>query len=319
MIEIVRYTAKQKQVWDEFVEGSINFSILFYRDYIEYHQSRYTDCSLMLYEKNKLRALLPANVTANHFFSHQGLTYGGIVCKKNIDYEKIALYYDEFFFFIKEIGFLDYTVKTIPFFYHSSLCQSQDFYLEGKVGDTKKQDLGAFIYCRNHEFPKSSIERRKLHLDLFTLEDQVPLEEFWPVLENNLKEQHQTAPIHTIEEIKYLQEIFSKNIYVTAVRNRNTNEIDAGAVLFDNGDVLKMQYIATSAKGRKNRAIHALYYLIIDKFKTSKEFIDMGTCMTDDDVNLSLLYLKQRFGASVYCANKYTFDNNLVGLVDGEA
>ncbi len=305
MIEIIRYTPEHKKEWDDFVKRAVSFSILFYRDYIEYHQSRFNDCSLLLYEKNKLKALLPANITANHFYSHQGLTYGGMVCKKNIGFEKIALYYDEFICYIKEIGFQAYTVKTIPHFYHSSLCQSQDFYFEKKGIYSRYQDLGAYIYCRNHEFPKSSIERRKLRLDLFTFEEQASLEEFWPVLESNLKEQHQTIPIHTIEEIKYLQEIFPKNIYVNAVRNNITNEIDAGAVLFDNGDVLKMQYIATSRDGRSNRAIHALYYLIIDTYKTSKEFIDMGTCMINDEVNLSLLYLKQRFGASIYCANKY--------------
>ncbi len=306
MIEIVRYTPDKKQEWDYFVERADNYSFLFFRDYIEYHHSRFNDCSLMLYEKNKLKALLPANVNANHLYSHQGLTYGGMICKSNISFENVVLYYDELIHFIKKIGYQIYTFKTIPFFYHSSLCQSQDFYFEMKGSYNKNQDLGALIYCRNHEFPKSSIERRKLRLDLFTFEDQVSIEEFWPVLESNLKEQHQTTPIHTIDEIKYLQDKFSSRIYVNAVRNNITNKIDAGSVLFDNGDVLKMQYIATSAKGRKNRAIHALYYLIIDKFKTSKEFIDMGTCMTDDDVNLSLLYLKQRFGASVYCANKYT-------------
>ena len=69
-----------------------------------------------------------------------------------------------------------------------------------------------------------------------------------------------------------------------------------------------MQYIATSEEGRNNRAIHALYYLFISNFKSEKNYIDMGTCMTGNKINKGLLYLKERFGASVYCSSGYAFE-----------
>ena len=82
MIEVIRYTKDKKSEWDSFVKLSDAFSFLFYRDYMEYHSDRFNDYSLMLYEGNKLCALLPGNIREQKLISHQGLTYGGFILKR---------------------------------------------------------------------------------------------------------------------------------------------------------------------------------------------------------------------------------------------
>lgn len=306
MMQVIKYSTEYKAEWDAFVRLSDNFSFLFYRDYIEYHSDRFTDLSLMLCEKGKLKCLLPGNMDNGIFYSHQGLTFGSMIHEPHFAYEKASLYLEQFISFLYGEGLTQMIVKSQPLFYTSSLSQIQDYLFNHRQLQQQKQDIGAFVHCANHKFPKSSIEKRKLRLDDFFVDEDSSLDEFWAVLEQNLKQQHGSKPVHTIEEIKKLVELFPNNIKLFLIRNANTKHIDAGTLLFDNGSVVKMQYIATSDNGRTNRAIHALYYLFISQYKKTKKYIDMGTCMTDEGVNASLLYLKQRFGAEVYCTERFT-------------
>ena len=306
MMQVIKYNIEHKAQWDAFVQQSDNFSFLFYRDYMAYHSDRFIDLSLMLFEKDKLKCLLPGNSTNGIFYSHQGLTFGTMIHEPHFTYEKASLYLAHFMSFLKEEGLKQMLVKSQPFFYTSSLNHIQDYLFNHRQLQQQKLEIGAFIQSENHAFPKSSIEKRKLRLSDFYVDEDNPLDEFWDVLEQNLKQQHGSKPVHTLKEIKKLTKLFPDNIKLFVIRHVDTNHIDAGTLLFDNGSVVKMQYIATSDNGRTNRAIHAMYYLFISQYKKTKKYIDMGTCMTDEDVNTSLLYLKQRFGAEVYCTQRFT-------------
>ena len=80
MMNIRKYTADDKALWNTFVESSKNGTFLHKRDYMEYHSDRFEDHSLLfLSEKNKVVALLPANIKDDILYSHQGLTYGGLI------------------------------------------------------------------------------------------------------------------------------------------------------------------------------------------------------------------------------------------------
>ena len=79
MYEIRRYTPEMADEWNLFVAGSKNGTFLFDRRYMDYHSDRFEDCSLMVYRKNRLFALLPGNRKDKTYVSHQGLTYGGLI------------------------------------------------------------------------------------------------------------------------------------------------------------------------------------------------------------------------------------------------
>lgn len=305
-MQVIKYSAELKAEWDGFVKQSDNFSFLFYRDYMEYHSDCFNDLSLMLYEKGILKCLLPGNSSDGIFYSHQGLTFGSMIHATHFTYGNASSFLALFITFLNAEGFTHMVVKSQPFFYASSHSQIQNYLFSQQHLHLQKQEIGAFIHCANHEFPKSSIEKRKLRIADFYVDEDNALDEFWLVLQQNLKQQHGSKPIHTLQEIKRLSSLFPDSIKLFMIRNTVTNRLDAGTLLFDNGAVLKMQYIATSEEGRTNRAIHAMYYLFISQYKKTKKYIDMGTCMTDEDVNTSLLYLKQRFGAEVYSTQRFT-------------
>ena len=86
-MQINRYHKEQADKWNEFIAASKNGTFLLNRNYMDYHQERFTDASLMFYdEKQRLIAVLPANYEADiaTVYSHHGLTYGGLIMSRHI-------------------------------------------------------------------------------------------------------------------------------------------------------------------------------------------------------------------------------------------
>jgi hypothetical protein len=79
MFEIKKYNDADKEAWNAFVDQSRNATFLLNRSYMDYHSDRFHDHSLMVFHNNKLYALLPANEDGDIFYSHQGLTYAGLL------------------------------------------------------------------------------------------------------------------------------------------------------------------------------------------------------------------------------------------------
>ena len=84
MITLRKYTLGNASEWDELIAKSKNGTFLFQRSFMDYHSDRFTDCSLIFEKKGKVIACFPANYskTDNSIYSHQGLTYGGLVLSK---------------------------------------------------------------------------------------------------------------------------------------------------------------------------------------------------------------------------------------------
>ena len=66
-------------IWNAFISTAKNGTFLFHRDFMEYHQDRFEDYSLLVFSGKNCVAVLPANTLQNTVFSHSGLSYGGLV------------------------------------------------------------------------------------------------------------------------------------------------------------------------------------------------------------------------------------------------
>ena len=85
-MRVVPYHSDYAEVWNDFVEHSKNGTFLLKRHFMDYHAHRFIDCSLLVYKDKELIALFPANfVKEEHtVYSHQGLTYGGLIMGRDI-------------------------------------------------------------------------------------------------------------------------------------------------------------------------------------------------------------------------------------------
>jgi len=66
---------------------------------MEYHKGRFEDFSLLVFKNKKIQAVLPANRMGEEVYSHQGLTYGGLILPKSIKFEDVNDLFRELLFF----------------------------------------------------------------------------------------------------------------------------------------------------------------------------------------------------------------------------
>lgn len=304
-----QYHKRDYTNWNAFIGQAKNATFLFHRDFMEYHKDRFEDFSLMVFEKDKLIAFLPANRVGDEVYSHQGLTYGGLVYSSTINGEKVAAILDSILSFLKKSEIHFFYFKSIPSFYPSGGNHEVDFFLLKKGAFLDKKEMNLAINLRMPLIiSKSKLKhfRKSRDRDLELVEEQ-QLELFWElVLVPRLLEKYQAKPVHSLEEIKKLKENFPNNIKQFSVYYEGV--IIAGITLFETETVVKSQYGATTKKGEKLRALDFLYITLIEKYKREgKLFFDMGIVNDDNEkgYHAGLLKQKEELGCSVYSQDFY--------------
>lgn len=295
--------------WNTFIGQAKNATFLFHRDFMEYHKDRFEDFSLMVFEDEKLVAVLPANRVGDIVYSHQGLTYGGLVYSPKLSGEKVENILDSILSFFKENEVQSFFFKSIPLFYTSKGNAEIDFFMmkKGAFLDKKEMNLGINL-AMPLTISKSKLKHfRKIEkLDLEMVEEQ-QLESFWElVLEPRLLEKYNATPVHTLQEITLLKEKFPENIKQFSVYFEDV--IIAGITVFETETVVKSQYGATIKKGEELRALDFLFINLIQKFKSEgKLFFDMGIVNEDNEkgYHAGLLKQKEELGCSVYSQDFY--------------
>ncbi|MBG6186050.1 FemAB family protein [Flavobacterium sp. CAN_S2] len=295
--------------WNAFIGQAKNATFLFHRDFMEYHKDRFEDFSLMVFDSEKLVAVLPANKVGDIVHSHQGLTYGGLVYSPKLNGEKVEEILDSILSFFKENEVQSFFFKSIPLFYTSKGNAEIDFFLfkRGAFLDKKEMNLGINL-AMPLTISKGKLKHfRKIEeLDLEMVEEQ-HLESFWElVLEPRLLEKYNAKPVHTLQEITLLKEKFPENIKQFSVYFDDV--IIAGITLFETETVVKSQYGATTKKGEELRALDFLFINLIQKFKSEgKLFFDMGIVNEDNEkgYHAGLLKQKEELGCSVYSQDFY--------------
>lgn len=309
---VKKYTQSDYQIWNDFISHAKNATFLFHRDFMEYHKDRFDDFSLLVFEDQKLIAVLPANKAENSIYSHQGLTYGGLVFSTKLKAEKTALILDEILSFLKQNSVKTFYYKPIPVFYLTNGNQEADFFLfkRGAILERKEMNLAVPLQVPL-KISNSKLKhfRRIEELDLEIIEEE-NFTAFWEsILEPRLHERFNAKPVHSNAEIKFLKQKFPQNIRQYSVYQND--EIIAGITVFETENVVKSQYGATSKKGEKVRALDFLFINLIEKYKQKgKYFFDMGIVNEDDEKGYSpgLLTQKEELGCTVYSQDFYKID-----------
>ena len=303
MYKVKKYQKKDFKIWNSFIEASKNGTFLFQRNFMEYHQDRFEDHSLMVYKGDQLIAVLPANKIDTTIFSHQGLTYGGLILNSNIGVTKVEAIFLTIIDYLKSLEFTLFKIKSIPLFYH----KLPSFELEPLL-----HRLSANLYHReqnlaiNYQLPLRIHKTKRKHFkknhDLgFVIKPNNDFSTFWnQVLIPRLKNKHNAHPVHTVKEITNLASQFNQNIIQYNLYLND--ELLAGITLFKTATVVKSQYGAVTDKGEKYRALDYLFLYLINKYKEDGyAYFDMGTVVG----NMSLLKQKEELGCSQYLQDFY--------------
>jgi hypothetical protein len=306
---VQQYQESDYANWNTFISEAKNATFLFHRDFMEYHKDRFDDFSVLIYENEKLVAVLPANKVENEVFSHQGLTYGGLVYSSKINGEKVEELLNCLLSFFIDNGLQFFYLKQIPAFYISIGNAEVDFFLakKGAFLERKEMNLAVSLFMPL-TISKSKLKHfRKTKRSSLELVEETCFNSFWElVLEPRLWEKYKAKPVHTLQEITKLKTLFPQNIKQFSVYYKGA--IVAGLTLFATETVVKSQYGATTKKGEELRALDFAFISLIEKYKREgKLFFDMGIVNDDNEkgYHAGLLKQKEELGCTIYSQDFY--------------
>lgn len=310
-MRVVRYQADYRAQWDDFVAASKNGTFLFNRSYMDYHSARFIDHSLLVFDaKGALIALVPANRDGERLQSHGGLTYGGVICGPGMTTPTMLSSFDAVLSYLRSQGIRRVIYKTIPHIYHRQPAEEDRYALFLHGARLYRRDVLSVIEL-NARLPFQKRRQRKIaQASRFALQMQESRDyaSFWSMLTENLAQAHGVAPVHSLDEIKRLSELFPENIRLHLCSEQG--QVAAGALIFDTGRVAHAQYISSSPRAREIGALDHLFSELITSVYARRPYFDFGISNEENGryLNVGLIEQKEGFGARAVVHDFYELD-----------
>ncbi len=278
---------------------------------MEYHKDRFDDNSLLVFKDETLIAVFPANKKEDMLFSHQGLSYGGLIFQKKISFKDAFQAFKELLSFVKVEGFQTLILNIVPKIYHKYPSDEIDYFLFLAEAKLIRRDVSSAIENSNPLKIKSNrLEgKKKAEKQGLIIKEKTCFEGFWSkVLIPNLEERHQAKPVHSLDEISLLHSKFSKNIRQFNVYK--DDEVVAGTTIFETNQVAHVQYISANSKKQQLGSLDFLFEYLINSVFKDKKYFDFGISNENQGQNLNegLLYWKEGFGARSIVHDFYEID-----------
>lgn len=299
-INIEIYTEKNFDKWNSFVAEAKNSTFLFHRDFMDYHKERFRDFSLMIYHHSELIALLPGHLRDNEFFSHQGLTYGGIVIKQDLRMTVFVAVFTEVLRFLNDKNIPHLYWKEIPYFYNSFPAEEWKYLMFITEAEMYRRDLCSVIDLRKDYYVSKSVKRylKSSEKEGIYYKKCGLWKDFWEnILEPELLLSHNVLPVHSLQEIQDLKSKFEDNVHLYSVFLGNT--IIGGTVVFTDKNIAHAQYICVKTEYKQTRALNLLFYKLLKEEFVNFDYFDFGISNEDNGrkLNKGLLFWKEGFGA----------------------
>jgi len=122
-------------------------------------------------------------------------------------------------------------------------------------------------------------------------------EDFYQILQKNLKMRHNVRPTHTVEELLTLKRLFPDRIHLVAAFLED--RMIAGVVLFYcNRRTNLAFYISHNEEYQQYRPVNLLFYHIFqDSIREGFSWFDFGIFTVNMEPNWGLGHFKEGFGA----------------------
>ncbi|WP_299118697.1 GNAT family N-acetyltransferase [uncultured Winogradskyella sp.] len=273
---------------------------MFHRDFMDYHSDRFQDFSLMIYKNDKLIVVLPANILEGTVYSHQGLTYGGMLFSKELKSTEAINSFKAILKFLNDNGLKNLVMKELPNIYLHNQTNNPMAYLLFKVkAELLRTDMHSVVNTKFKSYSNSRKEgvKRAAKSNL-SVEESNSFDIFWnTILIPNLEAKHNVKPVHSLEEITLLKSRFKNNIRQFNVFKDGV--IVGGTTIFETENVAHCQYISGNQNKNELGSLDFLHYHLIENIFTNKAYFDFGTSNINsgENINEGLQFWKEGFGA----------------------
>lgn len=309
-IEAAFFRSVDRDEWDHFVAGSANGSLLHTRRFLDYHGARFRDVSLMFRDARKgeligvmpIVAAMDGSPTA---ISHAGSSFGGLVTKRPdplVTAEMFALGSRR----LQDAGFKTLSVVTHPTVFHRQPDDSDQLFLT-LAGTVTELHLWSVIQIYNHtlvarKYRASAELAQRSGLTVHQTESPDDYRRFYDMLARNLGDRHQREPLHNFDEVMELRKRFGASARLCVVLSAGSEMVAATWIWdYENG-IWHSQYICSTPKGRRRRAVDVLVLHCTELARASGQRIySLGRNTLSDGrhVNDGLLKFKKKLGCGL--------------------
>ncbi len=287
---------------------------------MEYHSNRFEDNSLLIFNDKKLIALLPANKDNNVLYSHQGLSYGGLVINEAITFEDTFNVFKTILKYCNDNAIESINLKPIPKIYCTQPSDEIDYLLFKVNAKLYRRDLSIVIDNSNRLTINSSNRKRGIKKaikhNLKVLEVN-KFDAFWnEILIPNLQEKHKTKPVHSLQEITNLKQKFPNNI--RQFNAYKDDKIVAGVTIFETEKVAHAQYISANEDKQELGSLDIIFNTLIEDVFKDKAYFDFGISNENkgQQINKGLMSWKESFGGRSIVHDFYTIETKNYKLLE---
>ena len=313
------YQPEDAHAWNTFVNAAKNATFLFHRDYMDYHNDRFQDCSLIISEGEKWLAVFPAHKVGTGFYSHFGLTYGGLVMHRQIQLTHVIGMMRAIFEFLKSQGFTSMRIKMLPSMYAAIPAEELHYIMSCMQARLYRRDsLSVIPLQQNFRLtkPRKQAANRGIKNRL-EIREEYDFEAFWnEILIPNLALKHQAKPVHSLDEMRYLHSKFPTNIRQFNVYHHD--KIVAGTTVYITDRVIHPQYISGNADKNKLGSLDFLYRHLMENVFKDHLYFDLGISNEDEGktVVYGMQYWKQSFDAHTFIQDFYELSLENIQAID---
>jgi hypothetical protein len=309
MITIEKYCIAHKVEWDHFIRSSKNGVFLFERNYMDYHKDRFLDHSLIAFRKGKIVALLPANENRKEVITHGGLSFGGLIMHFDLKAIEVLDIFQKLLEYYSSNNFNSIIYKALPSIFHKYPSQEDLYALYSNNAVLFRRDISSIIDLSNpirfSETKRQSVTKcQKNNVVVIESND---FSSYWDLLTNVLKK-FNTKPVHDLEEIHYLKNLFPQNIKLYEAR---INELLlAGILIYEYEHVVHTQYMANSDQGRTIGALDYINHKLISEVYKDRKFYSFGISTESGGqiLNNGLIQQKETMGGRGITYDFYKID-----------
>jgi hypothetical protein len=295
-MEIVAYTSDKAELWDSFVlTGSMNGTVYHTRKFLSYHKDKFEDTSILLYKEDILLCVVPCCYRNGTNFSHSGATYGGpVIAKCQLSVKDMETIINEIFNHYKgnfecRLANDIYFAQPVHLIYYL-LSRKLKAHLELSWYVSSGSDIiQSITNKRNKKYVfRMMNDLNYVFLSTTNTEDYI---EFYTILKENLQQNHDTTPTHSLEEFLTLMTALLDKQELFIVKH--SKKIVAGVyVIKVTSNCWYTFYISRNIniKNSGTAIIYIMSNIAHIAFKNNAKYVDYGITTENmgSDLNLGL-------------------------------
>ena len=312
-LRLVPYHAGMADLWNAFVAESKNGTFLFDRQFMDYHANRFEDASLVAFEgpgDGRPVAFLPATrerrAGGDWLISHAGLSYGGWITDARMTTPGMLTLFELLKAWATQNRIVNLRYKAVPACYHRLPADEDLYALFVQGAQLVRQDLSSVIDLQAPvAWSKGKVQGlSKAAANGVRVEQSHDLAGFMAMLAPVLAT-HGATPTHSLGELTLLAGRFPQSIRLYAASVGV--EAIAYVLVFDTGQTVHTQYMASSPRGRAIGGLEA----IIDRLQrhdyAGRRYLSFGISTETEGrvLNEGLVRQKEMFGARAMVCSFY--------------